>query len=464
MGILLAQWASVAILRVVYSGATTVPLDVRLDGGILALAGVITILTGLLFGLAPALQASRTTVHHGPRGINSRSATQEHRVPLGRVLVAAQIALSLLLVTSAGLVIRSLANIMNIKAGYDATVVTARIDLRAGGYPVEQLPSLYDRLTREVAVLPGVRSVSLSTFGLATGFQRISGFTVPGRTLVAPANSAQENYVSPGFFSTVGMPVLRGRAFTEADREGAPAVAIVSELTARQFFGTTDVVGARFGYGTEADLEIVGVVADARVNHLREVPRLVFYPLAQAPREYVNSLEARLDGGPAGAAAAIRAAISRVDPSVPVGTVRSLRETLDSQLWRERLLARLAAAFGAIALLIAAIGLYGVVSYSATRRTNEMGVRLALGATPAGVRRLVLGDSLRTVIAGIALGLVLSIPALSLTRAVLYNVTPHDPGTLVIAAGLLMAVGVLAATIPAWRASRTDPLAAIRSE
>jgi predicted permease len=464
LGVILARWGATAIVRAVYNGASTLPLDVSLSGGVLLIAALTTIVTGVLFGLAPALQASRTAVYHGSRGISTRSHKSEHRVPLGRMLVASQIALSLLLVTTAGLVLRSLVNMMGINTGYDATVVTARVDLRAGGYPVEQLPALYERLAQEVGALPGVRSVSLSAYGLAFGFRRISGFTVPGRSLTPPHNAAQENFVSPAFFTTVGMRLLRGRAFAESDRDGAPRVAIVSESAARQFFGTIDAVGARFGFGTPPEFEVIGVVADARVNNRLEVPRLVYYPLAQGPREYINSIEARVDGAPASITSAIRTAIGRVDASIPVGTVRSLGETLDTQLWRERLLARLAGAFGLIALLIAAIGLYGVVAYSATRRTNEMGVRLALGATPGGVRRLVLGDSLYTVLGGIVLGVALSIPALGLTKALLYDVTPHDPAALAIASLLLLTIGILAAAVPAWRASRINPLTAIRAE
>jgi hypothetical protein len=233
---------------------------------------------------------------------------------------------------------------------------------------------------------------------------------------------------------------------------------------AKHFFGTTDVVGARFGYGSPPEFEVVGVVADARVNNLWEVPRLVYYPLAQNAGAYINSLEARIDGSPTSITSAIRTAIGRADTGLPVGFVRSVRDTFDAQLWRERLLARLAGAFGLIALLIAAIGLYGVVAYSASRRTNEMGVRLALGATPAGVRRLVLGDSLITVLAGIVLGVVLSMPALNVTRALLYDVSPHDPTALAVAGMLLLTVGILAAALPAWRASRIDPLTAIRAE
>jgi predicted permease len=464
VGIVLSQWGAMVIVRGVYNGARNVPLDVTLNGSVMALAALTTILTGILFGLAPALQASRTRVYDGGRGVRTASAGTGHRVPLGRILVGAQIALSLLLVTSAGLVLRSLVNIMGIDAGYDSTVVTARLDLRAGGYSAEQLPSLYDRLQREIASVPGVRSVSLSLYGVVSGFRRISGFIVPGRTLVPPANAAQENAVSPGFFSTIGMPLLRGRTFTETDRDGAPRVAIVTESLAKHFFGTTDVIGARFGYGTPPEFEVVGVVADARGNNLREVPRVVYYPLAQLPGEYIYSIEARAAGVPTNLSNSIRAAIARVDPALPVGTVRTIQDTLESQLWRERLLARLAGAFGLTALLIAAIGLYGVVSYSASRRTNEMGVRLALGATPAGVRRLVLGDSLVTVLAGVIAGLALSVPALDVTRALLYGVSPHDPVMLAGAGALLLVVGVVAATLPARRAARIDPLQAIRAE
>lgn len=464
LGVVVAQWAAVAIVRAVYNGARVVPLDVTLNGGVLGFAAVITIVTGVLFGLAPALQASRANVYHGARGVRSTWA-HGHRVPLGRALVASQIALSLLLVTSAGLALRSLVNILGVDTGYDAsTVITAGLDIRSTGFPAEQLPALYARLQQEVAAVPGVRTVSLSTYGVATGFRRISGFTVPGRSIAPGTNSAQENFVSPEFFSTVGLRLLRGRDFTESDRDGAPRVAIVSESMARHFFGTTDVVGARFGYGTPPEFEVVGVTADARVNNLREVPRLVFYPLAQGQREYIYSLEVRIDGIPAGITNAIRSAVARVDPAIPISSVRSLRDTLSSQLWWERLLARLAAAFGITALLIAAIGLYGVVAYSAARRTNEMGVRLALGASPAGVRRLVLGDSLVTVLVGVGLGIALSMPALTVTRALLFGVSPHDPVALAVAAGSLLAVGLLAAAVPAWRASRIDPVTAIRAD
>ena len=466
LGILVTQWSASAIVSAVYSGTRTVPLDVTIDGRVLAFAAVVTVLTGLLFGIAPAWHAARVGFHDGVRGIRDSTGGRIRRVPLGRALVAAQIALSLLLVISAGLTMRTLANVLGIEPGYEGSrVVSARLDIRAAGYRYDQLPAIYDRLQREVGAIPGVKSVSMSWYGLAGGMRRISAFEIPGKRFEPGSNSGQEIHVTPGFFTTVGIRLLKGRNFGETDRDGGPRVAIVSESMARHFFGTLDVLGARFGYGTPPEFEIIGVVSDARVNNLREPPqRLVYYPISQGPQEYLTSLEARVDGPPASVAAGIRAAITRVDPTIPIADVRTIRETLERQLWRERLLARLAGAFGGIALLIAAIGLYGVVAYSASKRRAEMGVRLALGASPGRVRRLVLGDSLVTVLAGLAIGAVLSFPVLGVMRSLLVDVSPHDPFTLGVSALLLLVVGLIAGFVPAWRASRIDPATAIRAE
>jgi predicted permease len=441
-GILVAQWSASAIVRGVYSGARTVPLAVSIDGGVLAFAAAVTVLTGLLFGIAPAWQATRAGVHEGVRGIRDSSGGRIHRVPLGRALVAAQIALSLLLVVSAGLTMRTLANVLGIEPGYEGSrLISARLDIRAAGYRYEQLPSIYDRLQREVGAVPGVKSVSMSLYGLAGGMRRTTELHDPGQAIRAGQQGGQEIHVTPGFFSTVGIRLLKGRNFGETDRVGTPSVVIVSESWARHFFGTLDVIGARFGHGTRPEFEIIGVVSDARVNGLRERPqRLVYYPIAQGPQEYLSSLEARVDGPPSSILAGIRAAIKRVDATIPVAEVRSMREVLERQLWRERLLARLAGAFGGIGLIIAAIGLYGVVAYSASRRRAEMGVRLALGASPGRVRWLVLGDSLLTVLAGLAIGAALSFPVMGVTRNLLVGCVASRsvhvrPGSAVAAGG-----------------------------
>jgi len=413
------------------------------------------------------MRVSRLGLYDAFRGagrvLGGRSA---HRLPLGRVLVMSQIALSLVLVVTAGVFVRTLRNLLVIDPGYEREhVVVARLDVRAAGYDSAQLPALYDRLLGAATAIPGVRSASLSLNSLAGGGTRTSGFVVPGRTLPpGESSTAQENYVTPDYFGTIGMTVAQGRGFTRADRDGAPKVAIVSESMARHFFGTDRVVGSRFGYGTPPELEIVGVVRDARVNALREAaPRLVFRPLAQGPREYATSVEVRVVGAREPVTAALRNAIRQVDPMLPVRDIVPLSDLLERGLTSERLVARLAGSFGVLALLLAAIGLYGVMGYSVSRRTNEMGVRLALGASPAGVRLLVLRESLMTSAAGVVLGLALLLPVQGVTGRLVYGVSPRDPATVVLGTALLLAVTAVAAFVPAWRASRIDPVDAIRS-
>jgi predicted permease len=467
LSLVVAHWGTAMLLRTASGGSRPIPLAVSTDLHVIAFALGLTLITGLLVGGLPAMRVSQVGLYDAFRATGRvMGARSSHRLPLGRVLVMSQIALSLVLVVAAGVFVRTLRNLLDIDPGYEREhVITVRIDTRAAGYEYAQLPALYDRLVGAASSLPGVRSASLSLTGVASGSQRRSSFIVPGRTLAPGEDIAQENFVTPDFFSTVGMPLLQGRAFTRADRTGAPRVAIVSESMARHFFGSGPVLGARFGYGGAApDIEVVGVVRDARVNELREEPpRLVFYPLAQGPQEYVTSLEVRVTGAPEPVEAALRNAIREVDPMLPVREVATVADLLERGLTRERLVARLAGSFGVLALVLAGIGLYGVMGYSVSRRTNEMGVRLALGASPGGVRLLVLRESLVICVAGVLLGLALLIPVEGLVGRLVYGMSPRDPATVAAATGILLAVTVVAAFIPAWRASRIDPVDAIRS-
>ena len=466
LSVLVAYWGSRTLLTIASSGASAIPLDVPVDARMLAFSLVVTLLAGMLFGLAPALRVARTNLYDGfktgGRVVNAGGA---HRLPLGRALLVAQIALSLVLVTSAGLFVRSFRNFLSINPGFDADqVVVARIDVLAAGYGTDQLPALYERLTDAARAIPGVRAVGLSWLVLGGGGRSVGGFTVPGRSFAPGENGGQTNYVTPEFFRTVGMPVVRGREFTDADRDGAENVAIVSERTATEFFGTLDVVGKRFGYGTPPEFEIVGVVRDARVNSIKDEPqRLVFFPLAQGLR-HISNVTVRAGGATDGVATALRNAIQSVDPAIPVRDAIAIRTLHERGLSRERLVARIAGALGIVALLLVGVGLYGVVAYSVSRRTNEMGVRLALGATGWTVSWIVLRDSLVTILSGLALGATLALPALRLTRRLVFGIEPHDPQTLAAAAVLLLAVGVLATLLPALRASRIDPIEAIRSD
>src|SRR5688572_28315001 len=261
LGLLVAHWGSNALLRAAATGPRAIPLDVGLDVRVLAFTFLVSLATGLLCGLALAVRVARSRAYDAYR--SGDRVRGDHRLPLGRVLVASQIALSLVLVVLSGLFVRTFRNLVSLDPGYEAEhIVTASVDVRAAGYEPERLPALYQRLREEVAAVPGVRSASLSVHGLAGGLRRISDFTVPGRSLDPGDRQGQEVSVTPGFFATTGMVLLRGRDFTDADRADAPSVAVISETAARHFFGSIDVVGARIGYGEPSEFEVVGVVRD----------------------------------------------------------------------------------------------------------------------------------------------------------------------------------------------------------
>jgi predicted permease len=466
VSLLVAWWGGHALVRAASAGPQPIPLTLALDTRVLGFAALLSVVTGLLLGLAPAWRAARAVPFGSFQAGGRIAARSLHRLPMGRLLVVSQIALSLVLLAAAGLFVRTLRNFLAVDTGYAAEqVLEARIDPRGAGYSQEALPGLYQRLLDAVRVIPGVSSVSLSMHGLGVGAQRISEFTVPGVDRPPEFNrQGQENFVTPGYFATVGMVMLRGRAFTDADRLGGPRVAVASEAFARHFFGTLDVVGKRFGYG-QPQFEIVGVVRDARVNAIKQRPtRMIYRPLNQVPEEYVQSVEARAEGAPAEVARMMRFAIASVDPDMPVREVVPVAELLSRGLSRERLLARLAGVFGVMALLLAAIGLYGVVAYSVAQRTNELGIRIALGARPGAVRAMVLRDSLAMVLTGLALGILLWLPLQGLVRKLVFGLSPRDPATLVTAAMILSLVGMLAAALPASRAARVDPAQALRAQ
>ncbi|MEO8448993.1 MAG: ABC transporter permease [Gemmatimonadota bacterium] len=467
LSIVVARAGGAALLRAASSSKRGIPLDLPLDLRLLAFAFGISLLTGLIFGLAPAAQVARANLYDTFKTGGRVTGGRGVKLPLGRVLVVSQIALSLVLVVVAGLFARTLHNLLAIDPGYDREqVVEARIDVRAAGYDQEHLAPLYQRLLDAVRAAPGVRSVSLSLHGLAGGSARTSGLTIPGESRPPGFdNAAQENLVTPEYFATVGMPILRGRGFGPYDGPKTPQVVIVNEAMARYFFGSRDPIGLRFGYDENANMEVVGVVRDAKVNELREAtPRMVFHPLAQAPEEFISSIEARISGPVALVVPAVKRAVASVDQNLPIRDVTTVGELLERGLQREQFASELASLFGALAALLASIGLYGMISYSVARRTNELGIRLALGAKPKEVRWLVIRETLSLVAGGLGLGLLLLLPLVGAMRRLVYGLSPRDPATIVFAAGLLLLIGALAGAIPAWRASRVDPATALRAE
>jgi predicted permease len=465
VGLFLARWMIGILLTLASSGTRAIPLHASLDGRVLAFALALTVLAGLLVGLAPAIRTTRIDLYDSFK-TGGRVVRGGHRLPVGRVLVAGQIALAFVLVASAAIFVRTFQNFVNLDAGFEREqLVTARLDTRAAGYTPDELQGVYGRLLDAARAVPGVQRASLSFSGIATNARRTSGFAVPGRALGSMGRSAQENVVSSDYFRTVGMTLVAGRSFGEQDTKDSPKVVVISQTAARQLFGTDSVIGARFGHDTPPELEVIGVVRDARFNTIREAPPAMVYRLLdQQPREYLYSLETRVTGRADLAASALQKKLVQVDPKLPVRDVVPIEDLVERGLTRERLVSRLAGAFGVLALLLAVVGLYGVVSYSVARRTNEMGVRLALGASPRAISRIVMSDASRTIAAGIVLGVLLWLPLIDLTRRLVYGISPGDPRMLSGTAAALVVAGLAAAWLPAWRAARIDPIEAIRTE
>ncbi len=464
-GLAVAPSASELLVRMtIGADSGPLPFSVGIDGRLLAFTALVSVLTSLLFGLAPAWRATDLTLGEALKA-TARGVHRGGRARLTRSLVVVQVALSLLLVVGAGLFLRSFQNLATLPLGFEREhLVSAWISPRTGGYEKADLPGLYRRLIDAAEGLPGVQSAAVAMCGLMTGCRsNVDGLTItgyesqPGEQVVL-----QENMVGPRYFATVGMQLVDGRDFEARDVRNPATVAIVNEAAARKYFKNRSAIGQRFGED-KADIEIIGVVRDARVNSVREaVVPMAYYPLE--PDEYANTLDVRTVGDPRGIADALRKAVAAVDPNLPLDRVTMIAEQAGSTLRQERLIARLTTVLGLLALGLACLGLYGVMSYGVKQRTSELGIRFALGASRPRVLWTVLRESLALIGVGVAIGVPLVFAASQLVGAMLFDVTPTNPATLVASTLLLLAVGAMSGYLPAWRASRVDPLTALRHE
>jgi len=465
LGLLFAWWGSYLLLILVSSESTPIPIDVTPDGRILGFTIAVSLLTALLFGLAPALAATRQDVNAALK------MTVLARPRLSRLLLIMQVALSLLLLTGAGLFVRTLRNLRALDLGFAAeSVIQARVNPMGSGYKQEQLPELYRRLLDRLNSAPGIRSASMAGSGFRMGGSRSCCIGVEGYT--HPPGEDREvriNRVTPGYFQTMGLPLILGRDFTPQEAGGKPGVfpkvAIINETMARYYFGETSPLGRRFGWGDpskpiEANIEIIGVARDAVYSRLREKPR----PLIYFPGQGGDVLVARAATDPAPLLAIVRKEIQVIDRSLEVSTVSTIPQLRDQALVQERLLAELSSFFGLLALLLACIGLYGVMSYDVARRTQEIGVRMALGAEAMDVVRLVMRETLSMVVIGLVAGLIAALATTRLIESLLYGLTPTDPLTIGLASLLMLTVAALAGYLPARRAARVDPMVALRTE
>ncbi len=471
LGLLVSAWTTDLLLRVLpFEGAArTFHSEPDLRVGLFTFG--VSLLTGLLFGLIPAWQTSRPAVTSTLKD-EAGSVVGGGHVRFRKGLVVAQVALSLLLLFGAGLLTRTLQNLRGLDPGFDQEkLLTFSVDPSLGGHSAESALEIFRRLQEDLAAQPGALAASMASAPLMTDSIGLSTVKVDGYETKEGENmNPQVNSVGSGFFKTFGVPILAGRDFGPADVAGAPRVAIVNETFARYFFGQESPLGRRFGFGRDqaTDIEIVGLVRDIKPNNLRDqTPRYAFLPYTQGDGPdalgrmtfYLRSTQPET-----AAALAIRQAVGRLDPSLPVSDFKTMQAQVSESLFLERLVAGLSAAFGVLATLLAAVGLYGVMSYTVTRRTREIGIRMAIGAERSTVLWLVLKEVSLLAAIGLGIGAPLALGLSRLVQSQLFGLTPHDPSTLLAAMVGLAAVTLGSGYLPARRATKVDPMSALRYE
>jgi predicted permease len=470
LGIALSVVGARLLLAVVSTGVDELGLQVPVDYHVLIFTTGISLLTGLVFGLAPAVRGTRLDINRTLAANARDPIAGRGRVRTGRILVVVQVALSLILLMGGALFLRSLHNMLAQKLGYDRDhLLMVTVDPVAAGYKGASATAMYERVLAKLRTIPGVRDVTLSRGGLFAGDSG-DHVAIEG----SPVRDSEQlvsywTEIGPDYFKTLKIPLLRGREIDSADAaRGAPAC-VINESFLRRFFPDLDAIGKHITdeYPTTREtFEIVGVVADSKEHAPDENKRPRFYANISHPIGTVGEVTFILStsGEPASVASEVRKLLRQFDQNLSILTVRTVNQQIGRRLITERLTADLAAFFSGLALLMAAIGLYGVMSYSMARRTNEIGIRMALGASAAGVMRMVLGETLWMVATGTAIGLPCGVAIARLISSKLYGVTAADPVSMAAAIFIVLASALLAGYVPAHRASRIDPMVSLRHE
>lgn len=466
VGVIFAYWGKDVLLALRPWGGGELVLYLKLDLRVLGFTIGVSAITGLLFGLAPALRATRVDLTPGLKD-NARSLVGGSRSLLTKSLIVTQVAMSLVLLIGAGLFVSTLRNLQAVDVGFNReNLLLFRVDPRLSGYSGLQIANLYSRITERIEAVPGVRSATISRHPLLSGNRRTSSLSVQGASEEA-SEAVYVNLVSASFFETMELPIVVGRGLSPRDDERAPKVAVINQTMARKYFGEDNPVGRRFGFGgpEEADkIEIVGVARDAKYTSLRqETPATAYTPYLQETPGQMN-FAVRTAGDVRALVPSIQEAVRDVDSNLPMFDVKTQSQQSDESVTGERLFATLSSFFGLVALVLACIGLYGVMSYGVARRTNEIGIRMALGATTLGVTRMVMRETMQVVGIGVAIGLGAAVATTRLVAAMLFGLAPTDPLMISFAVLLMIAVAAVAGYIPARRASKVDPMIALRYE
>jgi predicted permease len=442
------------------------PGDAPIDWRVLAFVAGLSCVTALVFGVVPALRSTAVNVNAALKE-QSRSVVAS-RSWLGRSLLVAQVGISVVLLIGAALFLRTVQNLRQVDAGFDArNLVMFRVTPQLNRYDEARTTALYRDMLDRLSGIAGVRGVAASNPALLSGSVNQSSIFVQGRSYAAESlDSINRLVVTPNFLDVMGIPVMLGRGLTEQDTRDAPRVVLINEAAAKKYFPNQNPIGQRIGQSLEnaGQQEIVGVVRDVKYNSVRdEAPPTMYQPHLQAgmPRP---SFVARTAGDPLASVGALREAVRQLDPNVPLQGVSTQMEQIEGRIAQEKLFARAYALFGGLALLVASVGLFGLMSYSVARRTSEIGIRMALGAKPADVLRQVMGESMVLVLVGVVLGVAGALAAGRLVASLLFGVQATDAASMTMAVIVLVIVASIAGYLPARRAARVDPMVALHEE